>query len=814
MLSPMRPVLSLLCSLLLLSVLAAGCSPGQEDLEAARVAAVEALARGDRRAALDAMTLLRAQTETPDDLLALGELLVLAGEAPEVVWLLEDGVRRYPDHEGLRLALAQVALLVGNGSAALQALAPIGVESERHAEALFLKAQAVLRMGDLEGALAILDESVERYPDRTEARLGRIAALLRERRVDEARERIAEAREQLREAGQQQALRQLEVAIHTFAAEDDPVGAIAGLQALIEEDPGDARAWQALLQALWKTGRLQDAVTGLEAAVAEDPDRLQLYPLLAPLLQASGAPERAERLLLDGLERAPSATAYLGLVGYYLEAGRDDEGLALFQKARSEFPQNPILEKAWAETLLSRGRSEEARAVVDDYLDAFPADPTGEYLRARIELAEGDVDAAVDRLTRVMPEIDQPYCQHWLGRALEAKGDGDAAYRRYGLALARNPRDPSLYHAPIELAQSRGDWRQVAGLANQLIRITPGRYDAWAALTVGLVNLGDGASALHAARTADQLFPDEPGAKLQLARAQRTAGQIDEALATLDQVTLDQATLDQATADPVTADQARAAVDAAELAAERAITLGTAGRIQEGADVAQAAIVEHPGSAKLHAALAALLFAAGQADAGAQAVDRALMLAPDDPQPLRIRAQFRAATGDVEGARGDCDRYLAQRPDDPTVHFILGVVHERAGREDLAIASYRETARLDPTAFGARNNLAGLLADRDLDAALAAAQEAYAIAPSSPYVLDTLGALYLQKGLVGRAISMLEEARAGAPSNGRMELNLARAYIAADRAADARALLDDLAAREGSSEALRAEAGEVLRSLP
>ena len=100
----------------------------------------------------------------------------------------------------------------------------------------------------------------------------------------------------------------------------------------------------------------------------------------------------------------------------------------------------------------------------------------------------------------------------------------------------------------------------------------------------------------------------------------------------------------------------------ADVAAERVLTLGMAGRVEEGIQAANAALAEHPDSAALHAACASLLFAAGRADEGAAAVDRALELDPDDPQPLAIRGRFRAATGRLDGARRDLELYLSGGP--------------------------------------------------------------------------------------------------------------------------------------------------------
>jgi Flp pilus assembly protein TadD len=144
---------------------------------------------------------------------------------------------------------------------------------------------------------------------------------------------------------------------------------------------------------------------------------------------------------------------------------------------------------------------------------------------------------------------------------------------------------------------------------------------------------------------------------------------------------------------------------------------------------------------------------------------------------------------------------------------MLGVVHEQSGNAERAIEAYRRAAELDTTAFEPRNNLALLLAERDLDGALAAGQEAYALRPKDPAVLDTLGELYLRKGLVDRATSLLEEAHAAAPELAEVQLHLALAHRKAGRTEDARRLLVALEKRGDNSPELGAQIHEALRSL-
>src|SRR5262245_26772659 len=90
----------------------AACSPSERD---AREQAREALARGERGAAIEAIEALRqAAHDTPEAYLEQADLWIRAGEAPRAVWLLDEGVARFPERHDLRLFLASTALLVGD----------------------------------------------------------------------------------------------------------------------------------------------------------------------------------------------------------------------------------------------------------------------------------------------------------------------------------------------------------------------------------------------------------------------------------------------------------------------------------------------------------------------------------------------------------------------------------------------------------------------------------------------------------------------------------------------------------------------------
>ncbi len=777
----------------------AACTPAQERSQQSRDAVGEAIERGDREAALDAISDLRAWApDTADAQLEIALLLVQAGNAPEAGWLLEDAVRRHPDRADLALVLARVSLLLGNPTRARAMAGGIDPGAPEHGAALIVRGQAELHLGDLEQALDTLGEAERLYPDQPEARLVRIATLLSEHRQDEARTAIAEARAGLEGHDEETVAlrRHLDLTLAQIQAQQGEAEvALTSLEGLLASDPSDLLAWRALVQVLAQQERAEEALSRLEAALAAEEPLADLYALAAQMYAMLGHDEEAEAALRTFMARSESAAAVLPLLQFH-SARRDAEAARqVLDEAIARTPDASTLRLLRTETLLAQDEDAEARAEFARFRDAtFEDDPQIEYLRARFELADGDADGAANRLRNLAPRLDRAPTHFWLGRALEERGDIEGARRRYALAQRRDPHWAAPGAALIALEQRRGDWRAVAGQARLHVQHSPQEIGVWIALVEALENLGEGAAAEQVARRFLEQSPDRAEPHVLLAKALRAQGKTDEALAALDEA-------ERIEASP-------------ELAAERILTLGMGGRVEDGVAVARTALAADSDSADLHAALAALLFASEAAQEGAEATDRALALDPDEPGPLRIRCEFRVATGDWRGARDDCTRYLAARPDGTRAHFMLGLAHAGLGDADAAIAAYRRAAQLDERDARSRNNLAELLAAQgDLDGALAAAQEAYRLDEQNPYVKDTLGALYLRKRLPGRAVSLLEEAHARLPEMGEVTLNLALAYRDAGRREEARALLTDLQPSVAGNAALEPQVEEALRSL-
>jgi tetratricopeptide (TPR) repeat protein len=101
-------------------------------------------------------------------------------------------------------------------------------------------------------------------------------------------------------------------------------------------------------------------------------------------------------------------------------------------------------------------------------------------------------------------------------------------------------------------------------------------------------------------------------------------------------------------------------------------------------------------------------------------------------------------------------------PDLWEVSYLLGVAEAAAGRPQRAIAAYRSVLAQNDRVAEAHNNLAWLLADRELDPVLAEvhARRAAELQPENPHILGTLGwAQYKNRMLDEAAVTLWSATR-------------------------------------------------------
>jgi tetratricopeptide (TPR) repeat protein len=211
---------------------------------------------------------------------------------------------------------------------------------------------------------------------------------------------------------------------------------------------------------------------------------------------------------------------------------------------------------------------------------------------------------------------------------------------------------------------------------------------------------------------------------------------------------------------------------------------------------------------------------------------RALELQPAAAEVHQQLGLSYRALGDLEAAR----RHLSQRETrellfrDPLISDLddqfqassvyKGMLAERNGRFDEAVAEYRKAAEGNPDNVSYRRALAGaLLLGGRLDEAIAEFRDAVNLAPEEAVTRMRLARALASRGLWEQAEGHLSAALRADPDDHRVRLRRAQMRLALGRGAEALADLqavltatpDDLEARLGLGQAL-AQTGEIERA--
>jgi|GEM_PF-1323348 len=121
----------------------------------------------------------------------------------------------------------------------------------------------------------------------------------------------------------------------------------------------------------------------------------------------------------------------------------------------------------------------------------------------------------------------------------------------------------------------------------------------------------------------------------------------------------------------------------------------------------------------------------GRLDAALERNSEAVFHAPDDPIVRKRQAEILMMRGDHDAALAEMEICVACAPAHAFWHFLIGMIHERAGNMPMARSRYEEAAAMDDSTAGLHAHLAQVCRDMGDDAAaVAALDRAAEIAPN------------------------------------------------------------------------------------
>ena len=215
-----------------------------------------------------------------------------------------------------------------------------------------------------------------------------------------------------------------------------------------------------------------------------------------------------------------------------------------------------------------------------------------------------------------------------------------------------------------------------------------------------------------------------------------------------------------------------------------------------------------PEAVDMYLQSARILFAEEAFDELSLIVPRVLALAPEDPRVRALEAKMLYREGKTDEAFAALQKLEDEGSDDSAVHYLLGLIVAAKGRKADALPRFARAAALekDFPLYQFRLAETQRFLGRDPREALA---RALALAPSDPWANNLCGQIRLEAQDPAGAIPYLETARAAAPAELDIGLNLSEALSLAGRHAEAMQVVEDVAAAAGDGARLANQRGTI-----
>ncbi len=656
-----------------------------------------------------------------------------------------------------------VSRAAGFAAATLMALTVIGTVSGCSSESdtqLVASAKTLLAKKDEKGAVIQLKSALQKNPESGEARFLLGKTLLAQGDPVAAQVELLKARE----AGvaDNQVAPELARALLLMG---DTEKLLAQLGSTRLEDPQAAADLQTTVAA---AHAVRNQIEPANAAVAE---ALRLVPgyvpamLMKARLEAGGGDPDAALKRLDAVLASTPSEARAGVLkGEILLRAKGDRKAALetFRAVIAQHPESVGAHGGALDILFGEVRNDEARSGVAALKSAAPNHPETIYYEAQLAFVDRDYKTVRDlteRLLKVMPENV---------RVLELAGAAEFRLQQYLQAEALLGK--ALKNAPQQIVtrQLLAQTHLRAGQPGKTIEVLRPVLESTAADGASLalageayLQMGDNARSEEAFKRALKAAPTDDRVRTSAAMAQLATGNSSAAVNEL------------------------AAIAAGSSGARADLAL-ISGRLRQndlpGAlkaiDGLEKKLPDSPLAFNLRGRLMLLK---KDLPAARKSFEVALSKDPTYFPSVASLAAIEVQEGKPELARKRFEALLKVQPKNYRAMLALAELGARTGASaEETLKLLREATKLDPAAPAPHLLYVNrLLATGDYKAALAAAQDATAAAPSNFDIMDALGRAQVAAGDYQRAISTFKNLTGSQPTNPQHELRLADAYRAA-----------------------------------
>lgn len=732
-------------------------------------------------------------------------------------------------------------------------------EAERH----FVKAQGLIKAGDIESAIIELRGAVQAYPGLANAHydLGRLylnkqmvqnaysefllaikydpnhrdawlsAAdlLVRAGQLREARDRAMTASEKW----PNNALPKIILAESYFAEKAYAAGR-PYLEEALKLDPNSSRAVYDLALAQIHDNKYEEAKASLLRASELAPNATVPLLTLANFLEAQSHLGEAEDILRQFAERKPDniqAQQFLG--AFLVRQKRYPEAEAAFKRVSTLGDKSPQLRAALGQFYVSQARYEDAEREFKRILASHDDDRLNARALASLYYTTNRKDEGgnvLEKLLKKDPEdADSLELRGMMAMRSNRPNDALLDFER---AKKSNPGNPGILLHIAQAQVAKGDIEQARGTLRDLLSRLPKHLESLQML--GELDLRAGQTDLALEDLSRALTLDPNANKTKLLIAEARLAKHDLAAADRDFTQLLATEKDQGRRNLIYDGLANSKLmqkkysEALVIARKQlqeyphsdsaVYMLGLAASSQQqkqagkGIQEMEAYLAKNPWPAG-YQELGKFALQAGDFQVADRAFHAALQLDPDLWFASAGLADTYQRTGQTKEARKIYDDLVKRFPNNNILKIRLAQLYTGEGDWSHAQPLYDEVLKSDPKNVYAKNNLAwGYLENGgNIDVALKLSQEAKEAAPNNPAITDTLAWLYVKKGTYDAAIELMKECVKRAPENPTYQYHLGVAYFQSGRMPEAKQSLQNALKKRNFKE--QADASRLLAQI-
>jgi putative PEP-CTERM system TPR-repeat lipoprotein len=739
---------------------------------------------------------LAADPRSVEAIVAKGEILARKGDSDGAIQRFGEALILDPNNVNARLSRANVNLTRNDYGSVDNDLDPILKTSPANFAANYLRALKDFKKRDFAAADKILEELSSRSSNFSNLPEGLYVQAATKYALDQvAQAHNAIAKYVARAPGDVFGVR---LAAMIALRRGAPDAAVEYLTEYLAKSKPDATTLTLLGNAYAKTGKSALALDQYQKAATLEPENLSLKTMVAVSEINAGSGRKG----LDELEQVFASTdegaAIAGptLAFSELRAGRVGKAAETAEKLIKRDGNNQLYQSVLGAVRTAQRDYPAAETIFKTLADKNPDLASARVNLAAVYIAAGKSDEAKKTYQDFLAQNPDNVT------VLLALADLSVREKRWDEAIASakqarrvgSPSDPAPGLKLLGIYHGQRDWAQAKALASELVLQFPSNSDVFDAQGQVLALSGDSEGAINAYRHAYEKASNSEPILLHYLQSLESAKRYPE-IRTILQSRLDK-------------DPGNLVIKAQLIRVEEKI-----GGLGAGLAKAQSFAKSDPDSSRYDLVSADLYERAGKRSEAIALLKKTASARPADDSVAIALSDLYNNAGDLAEAEAVLSRRLKDRPDAVTVRKALGNFYIRNNKLELALREENQLLAERPDDPTILNNLAWLYQQTgNLPKARELAERAIGLAPANGQVADTLGWILLAQGDTQKALIHLEAASTAMPGNAEINYHFAVALGRAGRAADARAILEQVLS-SGAAFTGKAEAEKLLQDL-